>query len=65
MNHALEEHFPGVEFNFSQYIADNVEEASGAMQEAQRKVAETVQISAGYRLEWVWSSATWRMRWED
>jgi heavy metal efflux system protein len=31
MTHALEEKFPGVEFNFSQYIQDNVEEAASGV----------------------------------
>ncbi len=31
MTSALEERFPGVEFNFSQYIEDNVEEASSGV----------------------------------
>jgi cobalt-zinc-cadmium resistance protein CzcA len=31
MAHELEEHFPGVEFNFSQYIQDNVEEAASGV----------------------------------
>jgi cobalt-zinc-cadmium resistance protein CzcA len=31
MTHALEEQFPGVDFNFSQYIQDNVEEAASGV----------------------------------
>ncbi len=31
MTRALEDHFPGVEFNFSQYIEDNVEEAASGV----------------------------------
>jgi cobalt-zinc-cadmium resistance protein CzcA len=31
MTSELEEHFPGVEFNFSQYIEDNVEEAASGV----------------------------------
>src|SRR5260370_32192165 len=31
VNQALESQFPGVEFNFSQYIEDNVEEAASAV----------------------------------
>ena len=31
MNHKLEAQFPGVEFNFSQYIEDNVEEAASGV----------------------------------
>ncbi len=31
MAHALEQHFPGVDFNFSQYIEDNVEEAASGV----------------------------------
>ena len=31
MSKTLEEHFPGVEFNFSQYIQDNVEEAASGV----------------------------------
>ena len=31
MTHALEEHFPGVDFNFSQNIQDNVEEAASGV----------------------------------
>jgi cobalt-zinc-cadmium resistance protein CzcA len=31
MTHALQEQFPGVEFNFSQYIEDNVEEAASGV----------------------------------
>ncbi len=31
MMHALQEQFPGVEFNFSQYIEDNVEEAASGV----------------------------------
>jgi len=31
MTHALEDRFPGVEFNFSQYIEDNVEEAASGV----------------------------------
>jgi cobalt-zinc-cadmium resistance protein CzcA len=31
MTHALEQGFPGVEFNFSQYIQDNVEEAASGV----------------------------------
>jgi cobalt-zinc-cadmium resistance protein CzcA len=31
MTHALEERFPGVDFNFSQYIEDNVEEAASGV----------------------------------
>ena len=31
MNRALEAQFPGVEFNFSQYIEDNVEEAASGV----------------------------------
>jgi cobalt-zinc-cadmium resistance protein CzcA len=31
MTQALKEHFPGVEFNFSQYIEDNVEEAASGV----------------------------------
>ena len=31
LTHALEDHFPGVEFNFSQYIQDNVEEAASGV----------------------------------
>jgi cobalt-zinc-cadmium resistance protein CzcA len=31
MTHQLTEQFPGVEFNFSQYIADNVEEAASGV----------------------------------
>ena len=30
VNEALEAKFPGVNFNFSQYIQDNVEEAASA-----------------------------------
>ncbi|HEY6621490.1 MAG TPA: CusA/CzcA family heavy metal efflux RND transporter [Steroidobacteraceae bacterium] len=31
MTHALEQQFPGVDFNFSQYIQDNVEEAASGV----------------------------------
>jgi len=31
LTHALEDQFPGVEFNFSQYIQDNVEEAASGV----------------------------------
>ncbi len=31
MTEALQQHFPGVEFNFSQYIQDNVEEAASGV----------------------------------
>ncbi len=31
MTHALEQEFPGVDFNFSQYIQDNVEEAASGV----------------------------------
>ena len=31
MSHKLQEHFPGVEFSFSQYIEDNVEEAASGV----------------------------------
>jgi len=31
MTHALEQNFPGVDFNFSQYIQDNVEEAASGV----------------------------------
>jgi cobalt-zinc-cadmium resistance protein CzcA len=31
LTHALQERFPGVEFNFSQYIEDNVEEAASGV----------------------------------
>ena len=31
LTHALEDQFPGVEFNFSQYIEDNVEEAASGV----------------------------------
>jgi heavy metal efflux system protein len=31
LTHALQEQFPGVEFNFSQYIQDNVEEAASGV----------------------------------
>jgi Cu/Ag efflux pump CusA len=62
----LEADFPGVEFNFSQYLQDNVAEAvsgvkgensiklfGSAIQEAQAKIAEQVTLPAGSRLEWV------------
>ncbi len=34
MNHQLEQRFPGVEWNFSQYIQDNVEEAASGVKGA-------------------------------
>src|SRR5260370_15746289 len=43
MNAALEARFPGVDFNFSQYIEDNVEEAaSGSKARTQSSSSATI-----------------------